>query len=116
MKRNKTKKYLFKIATTILVLCTILVSCNEYNEVDHEMMPIRHKLTLNMPFNIKNATLTQSEATLTNIQSGKQYTIDNFKAIEEGYVANHRQVLNVALCRSIYHAVLDQSCDIRVLL
>ena len=87
MKRNKTKKYLFKIATTILVLCTILVSCNEYNEVDHEMMPIRHKLTLNMPFNIKNATLTQSEATLTNIQSGKQYTIDNFKAIEEGYVA-----------------------------
>ena len=70
------------------LLCMAMWSCNKYRDDVAEPKMVSHRLSLNMPLNINEATLSEGTAVLTNIQTGRKYTVANFQPSGKGFAAD----------------------------
>lgn len=74
-----TKRYI----TYFLLAFFVLASCSK----DEEVLNAPLRIYLQLPMNLDNATLEQTEATLTNIETMSVYSINDFKPDGNSYVA-----------------------------
>ena len=78
------KKKFFTLALSALALTSMFVSCNESNN-DPEPNA-NYAITLDLPLNQQNGTLSDTKATLTNVQTKQQYPANSFNKNGNVYV------------------------------
>lgn len=63
-------------------------SCTDDNENDDKQQEVmvNHVVALDLPLNIDNDTLVSATATLTNVQTKKQYTTNTFSQVDKQWV------------------------------
>ena len=79
------KKKFFTLALSALALTSMFVSCSESNN-DPEPNA-NYAITLDLPLNQQNGTLSDTKATLTNVQTKQQYPANSFNKNGNVYVA-----------------------------
>ena len=62
MNKSIFRHKLYRNFAALAVFCIAVSSCNEYKEDGTETRTVSHRLSLNMPLNIKDATLTEGTA------------------------------------------------------
>ena len=75
MNKSIFRNRLYRTFAALAAFCIAVSSCNEYKEDGTETRTVSHRLSLNMPLNIKDATLTEGTAVLTNIRTREQYNL-----------------------------------------
>ena len=101
----------------LAVFCIAVSSCNEYKEDGTETRTVSHRLSLNMPLNIKDATLTEGTAVLTNIRTREQYNIESFTPSDKGFIADislPEGNYNIAVKGTISYQLNKQSIEAKV--
>ena len=78
------KKKFFTLALSALALTSMFVSCSESNN-DPEPNA-NYAITLDLPLNQQNGTLSDTKATLTNVQTKQQYPANSFSKNGNVYV------------------------------
>ena len=78
------KKKFFTLALSALALTSMFVSCSESNN-DPEPNA-NYAITLDLPLNQQNGTLSDTKATLTNVQTKQQYPANSFNKNGNVYV------------------------------
>lgn len=82
----KTKYRLNRLL--LLLSAVLLVSCNEYKEVEERGQFVDHEINLQLPIDIQNAQITEARVVMTNVSSRQEYAVTAFHSEQDKYVAN----------------------------
>ena len=82
----KTKYRLNRLL--LLLSAVLLVSCNEYKEVEERGQFVDHEINLQLPIDIQNAQITEARVVMTNVSSRQEYAVTVFRSEQDKYVAN----------------------------
>lgn len=74
------------IIALIGAFCATFVSCREGTEEEIPVKIVQHEICLNLPLDIKDPMLIDGKATFTNVETRKEYVIDQFLPKEGNYV------------------------------
>ena len=72
----------------LLLFAVLLVSCNEYKEVEERGQFVDHEINLQLPIDIQNAQITEARVVMTNVSSRQEYAVTAFRSEQDKYVAN----------------------------
>lgn len=117
MNKSIFRNKLYRNFAALAVFCIAVSSCNEYKEDGTETRTVSHRLSLNMPLNIKDATLTEGTAVLTNIRTREQYNIESFTPSDKGFIADislPEGNYNIAVKGTISYQLNKQSIEANV--
>ena len=117
MNKSIFRHKLYRNFAALAVFCIAVSSCNEYKEDGTETRTVSHRLSLNMPLNIKDATLTEGTAVLTNIRTREQYNIESFTPSDKGFIADislPEGNYNIAVKGTISYQLNKQSIEAKV--
>lgn len=117
MNKSIFRNKLYRNFAALAVFCIAVSSCNEYKEDVTETRTVSHRLSLNMPLNIKDATLTEGTAVLTNIRTREQYNIESFTPSDKGFIADislPEGNYNIAVKGTISYQLNKQSIEAKV--
>lgn len=117
MNKSIFRHKLYRNFAALAVFCIAISSCNEYKEDGTETRTVSHRLSLNMPLNIKDATLTEGTAVLTNIRTREQYNIESFTPSDKGFIADislPEGNYNIAVKGTISYQLNKQSIEAKV--
>lgn len=117
MNKSIFRHKLYRNFAALAVFCIAVSSCNEYKEDGTETRTVSHRLSLNMPLNIKDATLTEGTAVLTNIRTREQYNIESFTPSDKGFIADislPEGNYNIAVKGTISYLLNKQSIEAKV--
>lgn len=117
MNKSIFRNKLYRNFAALAVFCIAVSSCNEYKEDGTETRTVSHRLSLNMPLNIKDATLTEGTAVLTNIRTREQYNIESFTPSDKGFIADislPEGNYNIAVKGTICYQLNKQSIEAKV--
>lgn len=117
MNKSIFRNKLYRNFAALAVFCIAVSSCNEYKEDGTETRTVSHRLSLNMPLNIKDATLTEGTAVLTNIRTREQYNIESFTPSDKGFIADislPEGNYNIAVKGTISYQLNKQSIEAKV--
>lgn len=117
MNINKNSQKQNPILALFAMLCIAFASCTNYNDNGIEPQIANHSLVLTIPLNINGATLTQTTAVLTNVETGKQYTATNFKPAGKEFettVSVPEGNYNIAVKGTINYKVNNQNIAAKV--
>lgn len=117
MNKSIFRHKLYRNFAALAVFCIAVSSCNEYKEDGMETRTVSHRLSLNMPLNIKDATLTEGTAVLTNIRTREQYNIESFTPSDKGFIADislPEGNYNIAVKGTISYQLNKQSIEAKV--
>lgn len=117
MNKSIFRHKLYRNFAALAVFCIAVSSCNEYKEDGTETRTVSHRLSLNMPLNIKDATLTEGTAVLTNIRTREQYNIEGFTPSDKGFIADislPEGNYNIAVKGTISYQLNKQSIEAKV--
>lgn len=117
MNKSIFRNKLYRNFAALAIFCIAVSSCNEYKEDGTETRTVSHRLSLNMPLNIKDATLTEGTAVLTNIRTREQYNIESFTPSDKGFIADislPEGNYNIAVKGTISYQLNKQSIEAKV--
>ena len=117
MNKSIFRHKLYRTFAALAVFCIAVSSCNEYKEDGTETRTVSHRLSLNMPLNIKDATLTEGTAVLTNIRTREQYNVESFTPSDKGFIADislPEGNYNIAVKGTISYQLNKQSIEAKV--
>lgn len=117
MNKSIFRNKLYRNFAALAVFCIAVSSCNEYKEDGTETRTVSHRLSLNMPLNIKDATLTEGTAVLTNIRTREQYNIESFTPSDKGFIADislPEGNYNIAVKGTISYQLNKQSIEAKI--
>lgn len=117
MNKSIFRNKLYRNFAALAVFCIAVSSCNEYKEDGTETRTVSHRLSLNMPLNIKDATLTEGTAVLTNIRTREQYNVESFTPSDKGFIADislPEGNYNIAVKGTISYQLNKQSIEAKV--
>ena len=117
MNKSIFRHKLYRNFAALAVFCIAVSSCNEYKEDGTETRTVSHRLSLNMPLNIKDATLTEGTAVLTNIRTREQYNVESFTPSDKGFIADislPEGNYNIAVKGTISYQLNKQSIEAKV--
>ena len=117
MNKSIFRNRLYRTFAALAAFCIAVSSCNEYKEDGTETKTVSHRLSLNIPLNIKEATLTEGTAVLTNVRTREQYTVGAFTPSDNGFTADislPEGNYNIAVKGTISYQLNKQSIEAKV--
>ena len=100
----KTKYRLNRLL--LLLSAVLLVSCNEYKEVEERGQFVDHEINLQLPIDIQNAQITEARVVMTNVSSRQEYAVTAFRSEQDKYVAN------ITLPEGTYNLTVNGRCKL----